>query len=127
MLVLLWTVAALSLLVWTGLSWALWALLTHDPSWVGVLKTWLDASPLAGWLDQVAPGWDGVLAATVGLLQALLRGLAPWVSWLLGAVWAGGCLLGLALAGLLHWAIRVGSTPVRPAAPPPAAPPPAAA
>jgi hypothetical protein len=55
----------------------------------------------------------------------VLRGVAAWIPWLLGAVWALGSLLTLALAGLLHWAIRVGSRPrprfraLRP--PPPAA------
>jgi hypothetical protein len=67
--------------------------------------------PAAGWLDHWLPGWDALLAALIQLLQAVLRGVAAWIPWLLGAVWALGSLLTLALAGLLHWAIRVGSRP----------------
>ena len=120
MIALLWTVTALGLALWSGAVWVVWALLTQDPVWVGQLHEWLQASPVAGWLDHWLPGWDGLLAAMIQLLQAVLRGVLPWVPWLLAGVWALGSLLALALAGLLHWAIRVGSRPV-PANPPPAA------
>ncbi|MCO5978471.1 hypothetical protein [Ideonella oryzae] len=128
MITLLWTVTAVGLALWSGAVWAVWALLTHDPAWVGHLREWLDASPAAGWLDHWLPGWDALLAAMVQLLQAVLRSVAAWIPWLLGAVWAGGSLLTLALAGLLHWAIRVGSRPVQAPAPGPSpTPPPASA
>lgn len=128
MIALLWTVTALGLALWSGAVWALWALLSHDPSWVvGTLREWLDASPAAGWLDHWLPSWDALLVALIRVPQAVLRGVSAWIPWLLGAVWALGSLLTLALAGLLHWAIRIGSQPPRPtvqgtaAAPPPTA------
>ena len=128
MIALLWTVTALGLALWSGAVWALWALLSHDPSWVvGTLREWLDASPAAGWLDHWLPSWDALLVALIRVPQAVLRGVSAWIPWLLGAVWALGSLLTLALAGLLHWAIRIGSRPPRPtvqgtaAAPPPTA------
>ncbi|WP_374426987.1 hypothetical protein [Ideonella dechloratans] len=129
MIALLWTVTALGLALWSGAVWALWALLSHDPSWVvGTLREWLDASPAAGWLDHWLPSWDALLVALIRVPQAVLRGVSAWIPWLLGAVWALGSLLTLALAGLLHWAIRIGSRPPRPTVEgPAAAPPPTAA
>lgn len=129
MIALLWTVTALGLALWSGAVWALWALLSHDPSWVvGTLREWLDASPAAGWLDHWLPSWDALLVALIRVPQAVLRGVSAWIPWLLGAVWAAGSLLTLALAGLLHWAIRIGSRPPRPTVQgPAAAPPPTAA
>ncbi|WP_374584612.1 hypothetical protein [Ideonella dechloratans] len=128
MIALLWTVTALGLALWSGAVWALWALLSHDPNWVGGLREWLDASPAAGWLDHWLPGWDALLVALIQVLQAVLRGVSAWIPWLLGAVWALGSLLTLALAGLMHWAIRIGSRPPRPTVPGSAAtPPPSAA
>jgi len=121
MIALLWTVTALGLALWSGAIWALWALLSHDPNWVGSLREWLDASPAGGWLDHWLPGWDALLAALIQVLQAVLRGVSAWIPWLLGAVWAAGSLLTLALAGLLHWAIRIGSRPPRPLVQGPAA------
>lgn len=128
MIALLWTVTALGLVLWSGAIWALWALLSHDPAWVGTLREWLDASPAAGWLDHWLPGWDALLSAMIQVLQAVLRGVAAWIPWLLGAVWALGSLLTLGLASLLHWAIRLGSRPARPTVQGPApTPPPTAA
>ena len=127
MIALLWTVTALGLALWSGAVWALWALLSHDPNWVGGLREWLDASPAAGWLDHWLPGWDALLAAMIQVLQAVLRGVSAWIPWLLGAVWALGSLLTLTLAGLMHWAIRIGGRPPRPTVPGSAATPPPSA
>lgn len=103
MLVLLWTVAALSLLVWTGLSWALWALLTHDPSWVGVLPTRMAqcSRPARARPSRQPPAHTAPSSQDTQGARPRSRACSkPTVA---------------------------ASTPVRPAAPPPAAPPPAAA
>lgn len=118
MIALLWSVTLLGLLLWTAAAWGLWALLTWDPAWVARLHEQLATGPVGPWLERWLPDWSALLASLLGLLQSLLHGWAPWVGWLLGAVWAGGTLVALALAGLLHGAIRIGQ---RPAAAPRAA------
>ena len=101
MVALLWTVTALGLALWSGAVWALWALLSHDPAWVGALREWLDASPLGDRLDHWLPGWDALLAAMIQLLQAVLHGLARRTR---------GTLPLIAGPGSLVCAIRLGLT-----------------
>ncbi|MFZ2986785.1 hypothetical protein, partial [Ideonella sp.] len=46
------------------------------------------------------------LNAVVALAQGLVGPVLDWLPWVIGAVWALGCLLSLLFSGLLHWAIH---------------------
>jgi hypothetical protein len=72
MITAIWLLASLSLLAWSVLAWGVHAVLTVDPTWVGELKDLMDQVPLAHWLNQWLPGWQGVLEAVVDLSRTLL-------------------------------------------------------
>lgn len=120
MLTVLWIVFGVLLLSWSGLLWALHALITLPAGWTDTLRGWLDALPGAEWLEQWWPGWRDlvVLLADLGQhLLGLLGVLASWLTPLMWAVWGLGSLALLAVAGVLHGVIRVSARDVAQARP----------
>jgi hypothetical protein len=110
----IWITTALLLACWTLLAWASAWLLGLDPSWISDLAARLGELPLAPTLDAWLPGWDGLLASLMTLLQTLLAGFGQagvvlvWVVWGLGAL----LLLGTAAlgSGLVQWVRRSSTT-----------------
>lgn len=104
----IWIVVALGLALWTLTAWGLQALLGLDPNWVGDLKPLVAQLPFGPWLDNLLPGWQGLLVTTMDLLRTLLGwagGAGQVVVWVVWAVGAGLAVLGGALLSLL---VRLG-------------------
>lgn len=128
MKLLVWTVFAIGLLLWTAATWGV----AEITQWVGsVLASGQDVDwPEAmgglrwpAWLTQwIDPAWIAIALGAVAAGLEALRQVAPWfgsvAGWvvaLLWTVWALGALLWLALAGGLHLLVGRVAAPPRPA------------
>ncbi|WP_157268935.1 hypothetical protein [Azohydromonas aeria] len=103
MLLLIWTLAALGLALCALLAWALYAVLSLDPAWLGDLPGLAQQLPFNGWLEQFMPGWEGLLRVAVDTAQWLLGwagAAAPVLAWVLFALCASLVLMGAALLTL---------------------------
>lgn len=106
MIAALWIVTGLGLLAWSFAAWGLWWLLGRSPAWWEASRAWIENLPGAEWLDAWMPGWSHWLNAAIALTQGLVGPVLDWLPWVIGALWALGCLLTLLFSGLLHWAIH---------------------
>ena len=109
MIIALWIFLAVLLLCWSGMLWAVDALLRLPAGWTGTVQAWMDALPMALWLERWTPGWREVVLVAADAAQALLHtlsALAPWMTALLWVVWGVGVFGLLLVGGLLHAVIR---------------------
>lgn len=114
MIIALWIAFALLLLCWSGLIWAVHAVLHLPTGWAAEVKPWLDQWPGAEWLERWSPGWRETAVLAAELLQSLASALTaalPWLSLALWLAWGVVALLLLAFFGLLHLAIRSSVSP----------------
>jgi hypothetical protein len=115
MITAIWLLASLSLLAWSVLAWGVHAVLTVDPTWVGELKDLMDQVPLAHWLNQWLPGWQGVLEAVVDLSRTLLGSVSDCVPSIVWGLWGAGVFAVLGGAALMHVLVRAAAPLPRPA------------
>ncbi|NML14834.1 hypothetical protein [Azohydromonas caseinilytica] len=116
MLLLIWTLAALGLAMCALLSWALYALLRMDPSWLGDLPGLAQRLPYQQWLDDLFPGWEQLLAWAVDVAQWMLGwagAAAPVVAWIFFALCASFVLIGAALLTVAVKLLRRKNAPAR--------------
>lgn len=116
----IWITTALLLACWTLLAWASAWLLGLDPAWISDLAARLRELPAAATLDLWVPGWDGLLASLMSLLQVLLAGFGQVGVALVWVVWGFGALLLLGAAALgsgLVKMLRRSAAPQGPTAP----------
>lgn len=109
MIIALWIFFGVLLLCWSGSVWAVNALLHLPAGWTGAVQAWMDALPMALWLERWTPGWRELVLLAADLAQAALlalSSLAPWLTWLLWLVWGVGVFGLLLMGGLLHAVIR---------------------
>lgn len=102
---LIWIAALLCIGLWSLLSWAVYALLGLDPSWVDGAKPLLQELPYGAILDQWIPGWQPMALALLDLTRTSLGwlgGIGGVVVWVLWALVGGFILL---LAALLSFAV----------------------
>ena len=109
MIIALWIFFGVLLLCWSGTLWAVNALLHLPAGWTDTVQAWMDALPMALWLERWTPGWREVVLLAADAAQALLHSLsalAPWLTPLLWVVWGVGTVGLLLVGGLLHAVIR---------------------
>ncbi|MCE2914406.1 MAG: hypothetical protein ACOVOT_02670 [Rubrivivax sp.] len=109
----IWILALVVLALWTATAWAVHALLSVDPSWVGDLAPLLDKVPFAGWLDAYLPGWDVVLSGSLSVAQSLLSaagGIGLWIVWVLWALVAFVIVAGAVLLSVIVMLVRKASS-----------------
>jgi hypothetical protein len=109
MIIVLWILFATLLLCWSGTLWAVNALLHLPAGWTDAVQAWMDALPMALWLERWTPGWREVVLLAADVAQALLHtlsALTPWLTALLWVVWGVGAFGLLLVGGLLHAVIR---------------------
>jgi hypothetical protein len=117
----IWILAFIALALWTATAWAVHALLSVDPAWVGDLAPLLDKVPFAAWLDTWIPSWDAVLSGSLELVQTLLKaagGIGLWVVWVMWALVAFVIVAGAALLSVVVALVRKASGGVRPGSSP---------
>ena len=92
----IWIIAALTLGLWSLLSWGVAAVLGMDPTWVGNLQPLVANIPYADLIETWVPGWQAMMVSLVHLVQSLLGWLGGagmvvvWVLWAVGAVFIAG-------------------------------------
>jgi hypothetical protein len=106
MIAALWIVTGALLALWSGLAWGLYALVTADPVWLESFRRYAGGTSFGEWLDRLWPSWFDALSAALGLVHAVLHGLASALPWVIGGVWAVVSLLVLLLTAVLHGVIR---------------------
>lgn len=109
MIIALWIFFGILLLCWSGTLWAVNALLHLPAGWTDTVQSWMDALPMALWLERWTPGWREVVLVAADAAQALLHtlsALVPWLTVLLWVVWGVGVFGLLLVGGLLHAVIR---------------------
>ena len=117
--ILIWSLAAVGLALWSLAAWGVGALLGLDPNWVGDLGPLIDQIPYAVVIDTWLPGWRELLGATLELTRTLLSWaggagvLIVWVVWGLGAAVIVG---GAAVLSLIVTLLRRAGAPRTPAA-----------
>jgi hypothetical protein len=118
----IWILALIVLALWTAVAWATHALLSVDPAWVGDLKPLLDQVPFAAWFDTWVPGWQAVLAASLDVVQVMLKavgGVGLWIVWVLWALVAFVVVAGAALLSIVVVLVRKATASATPANPRP--------
>lgn len=106
MQLLIWSLAAFALALWSLIAWAAHRLLATDPSWVGDVGRTTAEGPLGAWSELWWPGASELLLRTAELAQSMLAGVGAFAPWLVGVVWALGALVLLGGAGVLSLALR---------------------
>ena len=87
----IWIIAALTLGLWSLLSWGVAAVLGMDPTWVGNLQPLVAEIPYADLIEAWVPGWQAMMVSLLHLVQSLLGWLGGagmvvvWVLWGVGA------------------------------------------
>jgi hypothetical protein len=116
MQILIWTLTLLLIALWSGLAWALHALMTLDPNWVNGMASFIVQWPWAETLNQWLPGWQELLLALASFTHNALGWLGASAGWLVGAVWVLGLLAVLLPAGIVSgivaWSRRSSARPV---------------
>jgi hypothetical protein len=117
--ILIWSLAAIGLALWSAAAWGVGTLLGLDPNWVGDLKPLVDEIPYAAVIDTWLPGWRELLLATLELTRTMLGWaggagvVIVWVVWGVGAAVIAG---GAAVCSLIVSLLRRPGAPRTPAA-----------
>lgn len=119
----IWIITALTLGLWSLLSWGVAAVLGMDPTWVGNLQPLVAEIPYADLIEAWVPGWQAMMVSMLHLVQSLLGWLGGagmvvvWVLWGLGAAFIVGTAAVLSLVVVLvRKSSATPSTPNKPAA-----------
>jgi len=103
----IWVIAALTLGLWSLLSWGVAAVLGMDPTWIGNLQPLVAEIPYADLIEAWVPGWQAMLVSLLHLVQSLLGWLGGagmivvWVLWGVGALFIVGSAAVLSLIVVL--------------------------
>ena len=69
----IWIIAALTLGLWSLLSWGVAAVLGMDPTWVGNLQPLVANIPYADLIETWVPGWQAMMVSLVHLVSLATR------------------------------------------------------
>jgi len=119
----IWIIAALTLGLWTLLTWGVGAVLGMDPTWVGNLQPLVAEIPYADLIEAWVPGWQAMVVSLLHLAQSLLGWLGGagmvvvWVLWGVGAAFIVGTAAVLSLiVALVRKSSASSAAPNKPAA-----------
>ncbi len=113
MVLAVWIIAAIVVVLWSLFAWALHGLLGFSAGQAGQVGEWAAALknlPAAPWLDAWFPGWQSLAELVLAWLPSLTAALgaaAPWLGALVWLAWGVVTVLVVALAGVLHFAVRL--------------------